>query len=66
MVSALGRNAMSDDTEMLDRQVVRGQMHVHTALGEHAERLDETNGLLQGLIDVLLARGAVTEQEAKS
>jgi Fe-S-cluster containining protein len=63
MVSALGRNAMSDDTEMLDRQVVRGQMHVHTALGEHAERLDETNGLLHGVIDVLLAKGAVTEQE---
>jgi Fe-S-cluster containining protein len=49
--------------EPLERQVERGSLFTHTALSVNAERLHETEGLVLGLIDVLLAKGLATDAE---
>lgn len=66
MASASDRLIVTGNaTELLDRQTARGQMHVHSALGEHAEKLHEISGFLYGLIDVLLSKNIVTEDEIR-
>lgn len=47
----------------LERQVERGNLFAHTALGENAIRLGELEALLHGLTDALLAKGVVNEGE---
>jgi Fe-S-cluster containining protein len=47
----------------LQRQVERGSLFTHTALGESFVRLGEMQALLHGLTDALLARGVVGEPE---
>lgn len=49
---------MSDD---LQRQVERGSLFTHTALSDLAQRTYESQSLMLGLLDVLLADGVVTE-----
>jgi len=49
--------------EDLNRQVERASLFAHTALGESFSRIGESESLLHGLVDVLLAKGCVTEDE---
>ena len=52
--------------DALDRQMERGNLFMHTALGESFARLGEAQALLHGLTDVLLAKGVVTDGELLS
>jgi len=54
-----------DHLDQLERQLLRGNLFVHTGLGHLAARLGETESFLYGLIDLLLARGHVSEAELK-
>ncbi len=47
----------------LERQVERGQLFAHTALGESALRLGEVEVFLHGLVDTLLAKGVIAEED---
>ncbi len=47
----------------LERQVERGNLFAHTALGENAARLGELEVLVHSLTDMLLAKGVVNEGE---
>lgn len=47
----------------LERQVERGQLFMHSALGESFTRLGETEIFLHSLLDLLLAKGIVNEDE---
>lgn len=49
----------------LERQVERGQLFTHTALSENCGRLGEAETFLYGLIDLLVAKGIIAEQELK-
>jgi Fe-S-cluster containining protein len=49
----------------LERQVERGNLFTHTALSESFSRLGEAETFLYGLIDLLIAKGIITEQELK-
>ncbi len=57
-----------EDTELvqLERQVERSQLFTHTALGEGFARIGETSAFLHGLIDLLLSKGVVTEEELRA
>lgn len=57
----------SDDPGInrLERQVERGSLFSHTALGESFMRLGEVEAFLYGLIDILLSKGIVAEDEVK-
>lgn len=50
----------------LERQVERGNLFAHAALGENAVRLNELEVLLHSLTDTLLAKGVVSEGEITS
>ena len=54
------------DITRLERQVERSQLFTHTALGESFARVGETSAFVHGLIDVLLDKGVVTEDEVRS
>lgn len=47
----------------LERQVERGSLFTHTALGRSALRLNEVESFTYGLLDALLARGLVSAEE---
>jgi Fe-S-cluster containining protein len=47
----------------LERQVERGNLFAHTALGENALRLGELEVIVHGLTDALLEKGIVSEGE---
>jgi Fe-S-cluster containining protein len=49
--------------ESLERQIERGQLYLHTALGDHADALHETSVFLHGVVDLLLAKGLIGEEE---
>jgi hypothetical protein len=51
--------------EQLERQVERGHLFEHTALGESFRRLGEAEAFLHGLLDVLLANGIVNEDDLR-
>jgi Fe-S-cluster containining protein len=50
----------------LERQVERGSLFAHSAIGENFVRIGEAEVFLHGLIDTLLAKGVVTESEIVS
>lgn len=50
----------------LERQVERGNLFAHSALGENFIRLGEVEVFLHGLIDALLAKGLVTGGEIET
>jgi Fe-S-cluster containining protein len=54
---------VSDDFARLQRQLERGSLFTHSALGRSDLRARETESFLYGLIDVLIARGAIDETE---
>jgi hypothetical protein len=47
----------------LDRQVERGNLFVHTVLAEQALRANESDALLNGLVDYLIGRELVRPDE---
>src|ERR1051325_8234248 len=47
----------------LERQVERGSLFTHTVLGKNTLRLSEMESFAYGLIDVLLEKGVVSEEE---
>jgi Fe-S-cluster containining protein len=51
--------ADSDDLHELEHQLERGNLFTHTALSEQAIRTNETDALLNGLVDYLVERGVV-------
>ena len=53
----------SDELAGLERQVQRAGLFAHSALGRSHLRQRELEGFVYGLIDVLLARGAIDEAE---
>jgi Fe-S-cluster containining protein len=66
LVSITKANSSREDTSglvQLERQVERGHLFAHSALGENSVRLGEVEVLLHGLIDTLLAKGIVNEAE---
>jgi Fe-S-cluster containining protein len=54
------------DIIQLERQLERSQLFTHTALGESFARVGETSAFVHGLIDLLLDKGVITEDEVKS
>jgi hypothetical protein len=53
------------DAGRVERQVERASFFTHTALSAAAQRQHVTESLLMGLVDVLLARSVVTEEEVE-
>ena len=51
------------DLPQLERQVERGQLFLHDELSQSFARLQETEAFLHALIDLLLSKGIVQEQE---
>lgn len=47
------------EPEELERQVERGSLFTHTALTEYAVRANETEAIVNGLVDYLVAHGLV-------
>jgi hypothetical protein len=47
----------------VERQLVRDAMFTHTALGRNSMRISEVESFTYGLIDVLLAKGLVSQEE---
>ena len=52
-----------DDLDGLGRQVERASLFTHSALGRGFVRLRELESFVYGLLDVLLARSVVSEEE---
>ena len=50
----------------LERQIEQGGLHTHSALSRHASRLNRIEAFLYGLADLLLAKGAVREDELRA
>src|SRR5439155_12043119 len=53
----------SEAVAELDRQVERGSLFAHSAIGSNVTRLRETQAFVHGLYDVLMAKGMVLEGE---
>ena len=51
--------ADTDDLIELQRQIERGNLFAHTALSEQAVRANETDAMINGLVDYLVERGLV-------
>jgi Fe-S-cluster containining protein len=47
----------------LERQVERGSLYTHTALGANAQRLSEVESFTYGLIDALVKKGLISTDE---
>ena len=54
---------LEDQLAQLERQIERGHLFEHTALGESFQRLGETEVFLHGLLDLLRAKGIVNDEE---
>jgi Fe-S-cluster containining protein len=55
-----------DDATLLERQLERGSLFVHTSLGEAFLRIGDTRAFLFALIDLLLQKGLLTEAEVEA
>ena len=49
----------------LEDQVLRGSLFTHTAIGNQANRINEAESFVFGLIDVLIEKGTIKEDEIK-
>src|SRR5690349_1504419 len=52
--------------ERLERQVERGSLFTHTALGRQFIRLHETESFSYGLADLLLSKNMISVEELRS
>ncbi len=57
------RRSRSSDPDELERQLERGAIFTHSVLTDQVERTNESDALLNGLIDVLIKRGVVGADE---
>jgi len=57
------RAGREQDLARLERQVERGSLFTHTVVSQNADRIHEAESFLFGLIDVLIERGALTQDE---
>ena len=57
---------MAEPLNELERQVERGNQFAHSALTQTAQRLDEANAVLNGLVGLLVQRGLIDGQELLS
>jgi Fe-S-cluster containining protein len=55
--------AMTEDVAAVDRQVTRSAIRTQRLFNRTFERLTELESILLGLVDVLVRRGVVTEEE---
>lgn len=55
--------AMTEDVAAVDRQLVRSAIRTQRLFNRTFERLTELEAILLGLVDVLVRRGVVTEEE---
>lgn len=55
--------AMTDDVAAVDRQLTRSAIRTQRLFNRTFERLTELEAILLGLVDVLVRRGVVTEEE---
>ncbi|HEX5872349.1 MAG TPA: YkgJ family cysteine cluster protein [Longimicrobium sp.] len=53
----------ADPLHRLERQVERGSLFVHTAVSRNADQVHEVESFVYGLIDVLVQKGVVTQDE---
>src|SRR5690349_20275538 len=58
-----GRVTCVDRLDELERQVEGGNLFAHSALTEHAGRLNEAAALMNGLVGLLIQRGLVDGEE---
>ncbi len=49
--------------DQLERQVERGSLFTHTIVSRNADRLHETESFLYGVVDVLIEKGLLTQEE---
>ena len=52
-----------DPLNSLEDQVLRGNLFTHTAIGKQAERINEVESFVYGLIDVLIEKGKIQQDE---
>lgn len=52
-----------DELARLERQVERGSFYTHSLVSQISDRLNEIEPFLYGLIDALVARGVVTQDD---
>jgi Fe-S-cluster containining protein len=57
------RDDARDDLARLERQVERGSFYTHSLVSQIADRLNELEPFLYGLIDALVARGVVAQDD---
>lgn len=57
------QQSRASDGDRLERQVLRGSLFTHTALSRNADRIHEAEAFLYGLVDVLVEKGLVTQEE---
>jgi Fe-S-cluster containining protein len=62
-MSSIENNGQKNDIGRLERQIERGSFFTHTALSENAALLTELQSFTFGLIDTLIQRGIITEEE---
>src|SRR5437763_332825 len=51
------------DLACLERQMERGSLFTHTILSRNADRIHEIESFLYGIIDVLIEKGMLTQDE---
>jgi Fe-S-cluster containining protein len=49
----------SEEIRELEQQIERGSLFTHTAVSEQADRANETEAMINGLVDYLIERGVV-------
>lgn len=51
------------DLARVERQIERGNLFTHTIVSQNADRIHETESFLYGVIDVLIKKGILTQDE---
>jgi Fe-S-cluster containining protein len=52
-----------DDLKRLERQIERGGLFTHSALSSSADRINDAEAFLYGLVDLLIEKGLLTSDE---
>jgi Fe-S-cluster containining protein len=58
-----GADVLGTAVNHLERQLERGSLFTHTAIGENTLRLGEVESFTYGLIDALISKGVVSSEE---
>lgn len=57
------KTSKEQDLARLERQIERGSLFTHTIVSRNANRIHETESFLYGVIDVLIEKGMLTQDE---